>query len=46
MDIRYSENNKVRKEIENKAKRIAPAFNKGGYSYISNVDDAKYIGRK
>jgi hypothetical protein len=46
MAKRFTESPKVRKEIEDKATRIAPAFNKAGYSYISNVEDAKYIGKK
>jgi len=46
MSNRFKEKPEVRKEIEAKASRIAPAFNKSGYSYISNKEDAKYIGRK
>lgn len=33
-------------EIENKKKRIAPLFNKGGLQYITPENDAKTIGRK
>jgi hypothetical protein len=34
------------KAIEDKAKRIAPAFNKGAVQYITDETDAKYLGRK
>jgi hypothetical protein len=34
------------KAIEDKAKRIAPAFNKGAVQYITDGTDAKYLGRK
>lgn len=34
------------KAIEEKAMRIAPAFNKGATQYITDGTDAKYLGRK
>jgi len=34
------------KAIEEKSKRIAPAFNKGAVQYITDQTDAKYLGRK
>lgn len=34
------------KEIENKKKRIASLFNKGGLQYVTPETDAKTIGRK
>ena len=34
------------KAIEDKAKRIAPAFNKGAVQYITDGTDAKHLGRK
>ena len=34
------------KAIEDKAKRIAPAYNKGAVQYITDETDAKYLGRK
>ena len=33
------------KEVIRKSKCIAPLFNKGGYQYIGNINNAKYIGR-
>ena len=33
------------KEILRKARCIAPAYNKGGYMYISSVNMAKDVGR-
>lgn len=38
-------NKKATQEIERKAKCVAPAFNKGAYTYISSKDQAKDIGR-
>ena len=32
--------------IEEKAMRVAPAYNKGAVQYITDETDAKYIGRK
>lgn len=32
--------------IEEKAKRVAPAYNKGATQYITDGTDAKYLGRK
>jgi hypothetical protein len=46
MEKRFSEKESVRKDIENKAKQVAPAFNKGAYQFISSIDDAKHIGKK
>lgn len=46
MERRFKEKPAVRAEIEKKAMRIAPAYNKGASSYISDGDDAKNIGRK
>ena len=34
------------KAIEEKAKRIAPAYNKGAVQYITDETDAKHLGRK
>ncbi len=34
------------REIENKKKRVAIAFNKGAYQYISDGDDPTAIGKK
>jgi len=34
------------KAIEDKAMRIAPAFNKGANQYITDGTEAKYLGRK
>lgn len=34
------------KAIEEKAKRVAPAYNKGAVQYITDETDAKYLGRK
>ena len=36
----------AKKETEAKFKQSAPAYNKGPYMYITNVDMAKAIGRK
>ena len=33
-------------DIKMKSKRIAPAFNKGGYQYIHSISELKSIGRK
>lgn len=32
--------------IEEKAKRVAPAYNKGATQYITDGTEAKYLGRK
>lgn len=32
--------------IEEKAMRVAPAYNKGAVQYITDQTDAKYLGRK
>ena len=34
------------KAIEQKAKRVAPAYNKGATQYITDGTEAKYLGRK
>ena len=34
------------KAIEEKAKRVAPAYNKGATQYITDGTEAKYLGRK
>jgi hypothetical protein len=34
------------KAIEEKAMRVAPAYNKGAVQYITDETDAKYLGRK
>jgi hypothetical protein len=34
------------KAIEEKSKRLAPAFNKGAVQYITDETDAKHLGRK
>ena len=46
MEKRYRESEKVRAEIENKASRIAPAYNKGSAQYINDGDSPVYIGKK
>ena len=40
------ETEEVRAEIIAKSKRIAIAYNKGAYQYVSDESDAKTIGRK
>lgn len=34
------------REIEAKSKRVGIAYNKGGYTYLSDPKDAKFLGRK
>lgn len=41
-----NESAQTRKEILNKAKRIAPAYSKGAYQYITPSTDLTDIGRK
>lgn len=36
----------AQKEIERKKKRVAPAYNKGAYQYVTEETDPKDIGRK
>lgn len=36
----------AQKEIEKKKLRVAPAFNKGGYQYITDETDPSDLGRK
>lgn len=36
----------AREEIERKKKCVAPAFNKGAYTYIASEEQAKWVGRK
>ena len=47
-DARFLANDseETRKAILAKANSLAPAYSKGAYQYISNVEDAKYAGRK
>jgi hypothetical protein len=40
------EKEETRNEIIAKSKRVAVAYNKGAYQYISSAEDAKYVGRK
>ncbi len=40
------ESSETIKEIEAKAKRVAPAFNKGATQYITDEADPKTLGRK
>ena len=46
MELRYKESPSVRAEIEKKAMRIAPAYNKGNAQYVSDGDSPKYLGKK
>lgn len=46
MKNRFKENDKVRKEIEAKSKRIAPLWNKGGTMYITDDADPTTLGKK
>jgi hypothetical protein len=41
-----NESPQTRKEILNKAKRIAPAYSKGAYQYITPKSDLTDIGKK
>lgn len=36
----------AREEIARKAKCVAPAYNKGAYTYIASEEQAKWVGRK
>jgi hypothetical protein len=36
----------AQEEIARKAKCVAPAFNKGNYTYIASEEQAKWVGRK
>ena len=45
-DIAQKESQHVRDEIYRKASRTAPAYNKGGYMYISDNADLTTLGRK
>lgn len=36
----------AQEEIKRKRKRVAPAYNKGGYQYITDDTDPKTLGRK
>lgn len=36
----------AQQEIARKAKCVAPAFNKGNYTYIASEEQAKWVGRK
>ena len=46
MEKRYYESPEVRAEIEKKAMRIAPAYNKGAAQYVSDGDNPHYVGKK
>lgn len=35
-----------KKEADRRKSQVAPLYNKGGYQYITSVDQAKDIGRK
>jgi hypothetical protein len=45
MEIRFKEKPEVRAEIERKAMRIAPLYNKGGTQYVSDGDQTRYEGK-
>lgn len=36
----------AQEEIARKAKCVAPAFNKGNYTYVASEEQAKWVGRK
>jgi hypothetical protein len=36
----------AQEEIAHKAKCVAPAYNKGNYTYIASEEQAKWVGRK
>ena len=42
----YKETPEVQKQILDKAKRVAPAYNKGGLQYITDNCDLTTLGRK
>jgi len=49
----YKDNDELRireevaqKEVDNKRKRIAPAYSKGNYQYISSLSDITTLGKK
>lgn len=46
MENRFKESPSVRAEIEAKAKRVAPAFNKGAIQYITDGTDPATLGKK
>jgi hypothetical protein len=46
MDNLHHESSAIRKEILDKARRIAPAFSKGAYQYITPGSDLTDIGKK
>ena len=46
MENLHKEKPEVQKEILAKAKRIAPAYSKGGYQYITPESDLTDIGKK
>lgn len=46
MENRYKESDSVRAEIEAKAARVAPAFNKGAIQYITDGTDFTTLGKK
>ena len=46
MDKLQNESKEVRQEIINKSQRVAPAYNKGGYQFISPETDLTTMGKK
>lgn len=46
MNNLINESAQTRKEILNKAKRIAPSYSKGAYQYITPASDLTDLGRK
>lgn len=46
MAVMHKESPEVQKMILDKAKRVAPAYNKGGLQYISDNCDLTTLGRK
>jgi hypothetical protein len=46
MEVIHKESEQVRKEILIKASRIAPAYSKGAYQYITPDTDLSDIGKK
>lgn len=46
MEERFKESPEVRAAIERKANCLAPAYSKGAYQFIGDVEAAKCAGRK
>lgn len=40
------EKQQLHAELERKSQCVAPAFNKGNYTYIATEEQAKWVGRK